>query len=365
MAKLKKKTFGPAMYYASDKNVFDALIQHRVDTPTLATLFERRNMIVSKKTPRDDLAEYFSRLPHDYYDHKIISEKLGILPRRERTTSMDLVGTIDPEELKFAIEGIKKEIVANGDIAHITRSGNDFALKIQYSLIDYKKTEFAQQQIKDGTIEFIKTPEGYLINNAQNEFMNAVRDEIVAKVDTLVPDEIERITVNLYDVIEPKMRTRFFIELSTSLEGFNRRDVSDVYVYKPKLSSENDELASDEHETHIEKVLLKGNGVTRSSLLLDLVDDDSFYIFKMCWTAQRTLGNGDVFSIEVLFADPKNCTNFSILIKSVYPYIDGKPGKKRSPLKSEIDSMSRLIEKTARNQMQKLRAECTQGDEQP
>ncbi|ROZ75860.1 hypothetical protein EF096_20325 [Pseudomonas neustonica] len=32
-------------------------------------------------------------------------------------------------------------------------------------------------------------------------------------------------------------------------------------------------------------------------------------------------------------------------------------GKKRAPLKSEIDAMSRLIEKTAREQMQKLKAE--------
>lgn len=351
------------MYYASDKNVFDALIQHRVDSPTLAVLFERRNMIVSKKTPRDDLAEYFSRLPHDYYDHKIISEKLGIIPRRERTTSMDLVGTINPEELKFALEEIKKQIVANGDIAHIVRSGNDFSLRIQYSLIDYKKTEFAQQQIKDGVVEFIKTAEGYLINNAQNEFMSSVRDEIVAKVDSVVPDEIERVTVNLYDVIDSKMRTRFFIELSTSLEGFSRRDVSDVYVYKPKLNADDEGLASDEHETHIEKILLKGNGVTRSSLLLDLVHEDAFYIFKMCWTAQRVLGNGDVISVEVLFADPISCTDFSILIKSVYPYVNGKLGKKRAPLKAEIDSMSRLIEKTAREQMQRLRAECTQGDD--
>ena len=159
------------------------------------------------------------------------------------------------------------------------------------------------------------------------------------------------------------MRTRFFIELSTSLEGFSRRDVSDVYVYKPKINADDEGLASDEHETHIEKVLLKGNGITRSSLLLDLVHEDAFYIFKMCWTAQRVLGNGDVISVEVLFADPISCTDFSILIKSVYPYVDGKLGKRRAPLKAEIDSMSRLIEKTAREQMQKLRAECTQGDE--
>tara|TARA_R110002126_G_scaffold291730_1_gene456122 strand:- start:8374 stop:8763 length:390 start_codon:yes stop_codon:yes gene_type:complete len=87
------------MYYASDKNVFDALNQYRVDSATLANLFERRNIIVSKKTARDDLAEYFSRLPHDFYDHKTISEKLGVVPRRERTTSMNLVGKIDPDSV--------------------------------------------------------------------------------------------------------------------------------------------------------------------------------------------------------------------------------------------------------------------------
>ncbi|MEH6800937.1 MAG: hypothetical protein V7681_16730 [Halopseudomonas sabulinigri] len=357
MAKLKKRTFGPAMYYASDKNVFDALNQYRVDSATLANLFERRNIIVSKKTARDDLAEYFSRLPHDFYDHKTISEKLGVVPRRERTTSMNLVGKIDPDELKSAIEIVTKELKAEGDVVHLSRNENNFILRVQYSVIDYKKTEFAQLQVKDGIVEFIKTDEGYLISNAQNDFINAVRDEIVTKVEALGPEEIERITVNLFEVTDPQLRTQFFIDLSTGLEGYTRRDVSDVYVYKPKLSEDDGELASDEHETHIEKVLLKGNGVTRSSLLLDLVKDDSFYIFKMCWTAQLVLGNGNVFSVEVMFADPKNCTGFSILIKSVYPYINGSLGKKRAPLKSEIDAMSRLIEKTAREQMQKLKAE--------
>lgn len=113
------------MYYASDKNVFDALNQYRVDSATLANLFERRNIIVSKKTARDDLAEYFSRLPHDFYDHKTISEKLGVVPRRERTTSMNLVGKIDPDELKSAIEIVTKELKAEGDVVHLSRNENN------------------------------------------------------------------------------------------------------------------------------------------------------------------------------------------------------------------------------------------------
>lgn len=42
MAGMKKRAHGPSLYYASDKNVFDALNQHKVDTPTVVKLFQRR-----------------------------------------------------------------------------------------------------------------------------------------------------------------------------------------------------------------------------------------------------------------------------------------------------------------------------------
>ncbi|KIQ12153.1 hypothetical protein RU03_11075 [Pseudomonas simiae] len=359
---MKAKRFGPAIYFASDKNIFDALVQHGVDAPTITTLFERRNIIASKKTPRDDLAEYFSRLTHDYYDHRTISERLGSPSRRERTTSMDLVGKIDPESLRLSLEEIKKEITAAGDTAHISRNGDNFSINIQYSLIDYKKTEFSQVQIKDGVIEFIPTPEGYLIRNAQNEFMNTVRDEIVTKVDKNNIEDLEIITVSLFEITTPKLRTQFFIDLINGLEGFSRRDVSDVYVYKPKpVRDGSEELTSDDDETHIEKVLLKGNGVTRSVILLDLTGSNEYYIVKIGWTTQRELGNGDIFEIEALFSDPKDCTGFSILLKGIYPYVNGKRGKRRSPLKKEIDEISRLIESSARLLTTKMKVTSIDG----
>jgi hypothetical protein len=46
-----KRKHGPSLYYATDKNVFDALNQHKVDMPTVLKLFERRNIVVSSKTP--------------------------------------------------------------------------------------------------------------------------------------------------------------------------------------------------------------------------------------------------------------------------------------------------------------------------
>jgi hypothetical protein len=68
---MKKRAYGPSLYYATDKNIFDALNQHKVDAATVAKLFHRRNIVVSKKTLREDLAQYFSRLTHDYCNFSI------------------------------------------------------------------------------------------------------------------------------------------------------------------------------------------------------------------------------------------------------------------------------------------------------
>ncbi|MBD8270233.1 hypothetical protein IFU03_10750 [Pseudomonas fluorescens] len=355
MERMKKnRNYGPALYFASDKNVFDALVQkHKVDSATIAQLFRNRNTIVSKKTERDDLAEHFSRLTHDYYDHKIISSKLGVAPRRERATTVELVGDVKPESVQAAVEELKKQILKVGDVAKVTRNGDDFILEVQYSRYDYKKSEFSQLVVKDAVIDIRKTDLGYTIVAPQNEFVNGLRDDLANEVEAKSDQPVEKFTVSLFHVSSPKSRTEFFIELMSKMNGFSRRDVTDVYVYKPKPVKDSDEdLSSDDDETHIEKVLLRGNGVTRSSILQDLVGADDYYIVKICWLAKRIMGNGDVYKMEASFADPKNCEGFSVLLKTVYPNIDNKFIKYRPPMGVEIEELTRIVEAAAKSIVQ-------------
>jgi hypothetical protein len=76
----KVKT-GPSLYYATDKNILDALSQSKVDADTIQTMFHRRNIVCSKQSPRKELALYFSRLVHDSLDHADLSRRLGIAAR--------------------------------------------------------------------------------------------------------------------------------------------------------------------------------------------------------------------------------------------------------------------------------------------
>ena len=231
---MKKRAHGPSLYYASDKNVFDALNQHKVDTPTVIRLFQRRNIVVSKKTPREDLAKYFSTLTHDYYDHKEIAARLGVVARRERTTSMDVSGVSDTDELQGVVEQLKKEMEASGDTVQVTREGDNLSIRVQYSQIDYKRSEFSQVQVRDGTIEFVKSPAGYVVRNTQNDYLNGVRETLLAKVEKSTSEPLTKVVVALFDVPSAKLRSKFFHELASSLPGFVRRDVTDVYVFKAK-----------------------------------------------------------------------------------------------------------------------------------
>ena len=367
---MKKPICGPSLYYASDKNVFDALNEHKVDTMTVMKLFRCRNVIVSKKTPRQDLAGYFSRLTHDYYDHQDIAARLGIAPRRERITYMDVAGLTEPDSLQSAVDQLKNELEAAGDVVQVAWDGQNLTMNVQYSKLDYKRNEFAQVQVRDGMVQFVKSTDGYIVRNTQNEYLNDIRETLLGKIETATEAPLTKTAVSLFDIPSPRLRSKFFHELANSLPGYVRRDVTDVYVYKPKPACDSEEDQDDptsgSPDTHIERVLLRGNGVTRSELLNGLLDEENYYIIKIGWTVTELLGHGNAFDIEAVFADPKECTGFSFILNGVYPVEEGKiSARRRPPSKAEIDAMSRVIESKSRELVSELRAEfleSTDGD---
>jgi hypothetical protein len=362
--KLKKPIHGPSLYYASDKNIFDALTQHKVDNGTIMELLLRRNTLVSKKTPREELAEYFARQIHDFHDHQSIAGRLGVTTRRERITSMDLIGAVSRESMRAAIDKIKKELEDAGEVVQVSGDLNKTTITVQYTKFDYKLSEFAQRQVKDGTIEFINSPEGYVVRNTENEYVNDVRDSLIAKLEKEVTTPLTKATVSLFDVPSPKLRSKFFHELAFNLPGYQQSDVTAIYVYKAKPETNDDEIDDDEpeglddEETHIERVSMRGKGVTRSEILNELLEKDDYYITKISWGAREKMGSGNDYDIEATFSDPKDCTGFSFILTGVYPSVKGTiSSRRRPPEKAEIEQISRVIELKSRELVNQLREE--------
>ncbi len=361
---MKKRSHGASLYYASDKNIFDALNQHKVDTQTIMDLFGRRNIVVSKVTPRESLAAYFARQVHDYQDHKDIAARLGIAPRRERITSMDVNGNVEKEHIQIAVDQLKEELEKAGEVVQVARDGSKLSITVQYSTIDYKVSEFAQRQERDGTIELIKTEEGYTVRNTHNEYVDDVTEELISKLEKASNAPLSKVTVSLFDVPSARLRSKFFHDLAFKLPGFQQSDVTAVYVFKAKpevLDEDNEDDeddASGDAATHIERVHLRGQGVTRSEILNELLEKDDYYITKIAWGAREISGTGHDYDIEATFTNPKECTGFSFILSGVYPFEDGKlAARRRPPSKLEIDKISRVVETKARELVAQLREE--------
>lgn len=362
---MSKKSHGPSLYYATDKNVFDALNQHKVDTPTVMGLFQSRNIIVGKKNSREELAKYFSRLTHDYYDHKTIADRLGVAPRRERITTMDIVTDDGIDDIKIAVDAYKKEIEASGDVVHLTRDGDSLMLNIQYTTVDYKKSEFSQVQVRDGTIEFIKTTNGYTVRNTENEHLTDARDTLFGKIEKTSEKTLEKKEVSLEGITSHNLRSKFFHELMLNLPGFTFKDATSVYVYKAKPDiDEDDEDEVSDAETHVERVALRGNGLSRSEILNGLLEDEDFYIVKVGWKAKEDLGTGHAYDIEATFTNPKDCIGFSFIVSGVYPYEDGVlSSRRRIPTRSETTKISHVVEAKSRDLVKTLQDEYEKGME--
>lgn len=359
---MKLRKYGPSLYYASDKNIFDALNLHKVDTKTLVNLFERRNIVVSKFTPRSDLAAYFSRQIHDYQDHKEIAARLGIAPRRERITSVEVHGQIEKSHIQGAVDQLKTELEGSGEVVNISRDGDKVSIHIDYSIIDYKVSEFAQRQDRDGTIELIKTEGGYTIRNTHNEYVDGIADYLIGKFEEASGVELKKTSVSLFGVASSRLRSKFFHELAFRLPDFQQVDVMAVYVYKarPESNESDDEEGNDDEsgDTHVERVHLRGQGVTRSAIFNDLLEKDDYYITKIAWRVNQIGGGGDGYDIEAAFTNPKECTGFSYILSGVYQFENGRiSSHRRQPHKHEIDHISRVIEAKAREIVGQLQEE--------
>jgi len=355
---VKKSNYGSSLYYASDKNVFDALNMHKVDNATVAKLFKTRNILVSAKDKREDLAEYFSRLTHDYFDHQEIASRLGIAARRERITSMDLIGNINHEQLTTSINVLKNALEEVGNIVRLTTKGATTYIEIEYTTIDYGRSDFSQVQRKDGTIEIVETSDGLVLRNTKNEYVDDAREALVNNLSKELEEKLIRREISMYDIPDFKLRSKFFFSVANKTLGYSLYDVTSVYVYKDAPQSQSDDSGGD-FDNHVERVLLRGRGVTHSELLGKL-NTDEYYVVRISWRCQATSGAGHHYDIEALFADPKDCTGFSFLLAGVHE-LDPETGrvsdKRRTPTKSEIDEVSRAVENAAADVLKEIQAE--------
>lgn len=342
------------IHSVTDKALYDALNQKQITINEIQNLLLERRTIISKKTPRKDLARAYSRMTHDYYEHQKIANLLGGQSRTEKITCVRIETVVDKKAIIKAAEALKVQITEQDDFCKIIIDGDRVLINIRYLSTDYGKSDFKQAVNKEAVIEIEPLEDGYSIRRPDNETLEDYESIILSNISNIQNED----TNNNLDLIvnqitlshntSADVRTLFFDNLIRTLEGYDLLDVTDAYVYHPKPETLKAEDGNTETGVHVSRASLKGEGVLRSEELSDLYDR-GFYIWKIKWKVKEQLADPDIFELEAQFGDPLECTNFSYLVKGVRKYkANGQYFSKPQKLSGrDAERFNKLIENRA------------------
>ncbi|EPS2706945.1 hypothetical protein ACTEV4_000809 [Cronobacter turicensis] len=348
------------IHCVTDKALFDALNQSQISMGEMSDLFLDRGIIISKKTPRKDLAKNFSKFNHDYYDHQKIASYLGGGARKERSTSKIIESKLNDDIILAAADELKTSIEKESDLCQVYKSNGKIYISITYLSTNYGRSDFKQVIKKDALIEIERQQNSYVIRRPDNEQIEnyeaklfaCLEKEIYKNNDEEVQSEdispLSIKEISMEDLIDPNMRTLFFTKLITNLEGFVLEDVTDAYVFHPKPERLEEEDGNTETGVHVSRASLKGEGVLKSEELSSLYER-GFYIWKIKWTAKENIPDPDIYEFEAQFSNQEEFKYFSYSAKSVKKYKGfGKYNKNFVSLtKAEENKFLKLIENAA------------------
>ncbi|MEO3715895.1 hypothetical protein [Roseateles flavus] len=348
------------IYSASDKSLFDALNQKKVTNADLRELFISRGILVSKETSRRDLAKHFARLFHDYYDYQALARLFGNNNgQRDKLSSLRLKTKATLENFESGAIELRSRLEDSGGAAvkvH-TAKGNRLDIEVRYSKTEFNRSEFRQVRTRTALISIYKEGDELVVHAPHSEESHEWISEIVKSVIEKTEEPVDFDEIRLSPTMDAKVKTKFFTHLIRSLPALKLRDVSDVYVTKPKVEKADDDDTDERGspEIRIDKASLRGQGVLESDEL-ELLQKKGFYVSRIIWTCKEEHDTADVYEFEAQFATPDECSDFTFLPRGFYRYLGhGRYNETRTAFSSDHErTLGRLIEESARATIKNL-----------
>ena len=347
-----------SIYSASDKALFEALNQPKVTRSDLRQLFMSRGIVVSHQTSREALALHFSRLMHDYNDFQLLARLFGTKARTERIASFRVISKAKMQNFETAAHAVIEQIKKEDDSATMSyQKDGTLQISVRYKTMHFDKSEFKQVVNKSAIITVETSGKDLVLRGPQNDKVDGWCRTLLSNVEAQVDGVLEIDEISLENEPLPSVRSKFFADLINAMSGFKRHDVTDVYVFKPKVKikelDESEELDPKDVQlgVHISRASLRGEGVLQSAELQTLTQR-GFYISKIIWQATRNSEiDSDLFEFEAQFSEPETCTKFSYLPRGYYGYMGpNEYAVSRTQCTLEEDrELSKLIEAAARS----------------
>lgn len=338
------------IYFATDKNIYDALHHKRITVAILRETLLRKGIIVSPDFSKEELIDEVCKLPHGFNDLDTLKEFVQTYDKRESTTNLKLNTTSSQNELKSAAEEVKKKLATgNGETISITaKKDGSLSIDVSYQDIDLSRTALRQIDNRNVKIDMKVTDGSIDIRMPQNQKAKDVVTLFQNELSKIKSEEVEKFEISLEAIPTPELRSQFFQEIMNGLDGYEIDDVTNVELNRHSYKGEDDD--EEEIETgFVKKAVLKGEAVNSSAIFSQL-HNKGYYIGRIAWSAKPKSAIGNRIIVEAFFKNSEECSEFSYQIKGIN---NQRPNGFNITMRAANDiekkEISELIESSAEN----------------
>lgn len=355
---IKKKQFGPTLYFYHDKAIFDGLSQHSITKNDLHQMLVNKGVIASQETDKGELSYYLSTFIFDLHDRSILSELLTTKPRRENVTSSTIIkkenSNLDDEAIRQALNSIKEKLGSEPDFqANVTCTKDSFVLDVTYKDHDLTKPEAKQIETKKAQIEIFRDENGFTVRSPASEFGEKLVSELKTSLEKETKEHLEIQEISLVGITDSQHVSKFFTLLMNNIVGYRLSDVTNVKLFHPERDLDDEETTA----SHIKRAMLNGNQVLLSPELNGLYSR-GFHISSVQWLADDILPQGDRVAFEASLKNPDTKEGFSFQIRGIYRYSDRTNDvtqKLTSPSNIEKKNIHKRLETAAEMALESVR----------
>jgi hypothetical protein len=307
----------------NDKEVYDLLMGSKkaITQRVLLDFAASRGIFYSPRNDRDQLIDVISVLPLTFSElQHFIGHREGA-GRGDKTTSITLGAELTIEDMKEACKMYAQERDADEKATQRQEGVNRCVLSVEYIDLDFSKTTLLQRKFKEAEIELVVAENETMIRMPATEKGRKIVNELIEHLETVKKVKIQERTIDL-SRFSSAMKTQFFTQLSSSLEGYKHYDVSHVNIEREIVTESqsltgvdegDDEIQVVEDETAeiketmisaVHQAALRGQSLLYTPEYQALLNK-GFYLSSIVWQSTRLDPPQDLYEFDAGFEDPK------------------------------------------------------------
>lgn len=339
-------------FVPDDKDIYDMLKACGTSHDKLWMFARGYGVLFASSEPREPMIDALSRLPVDRRKLEELFQLNSSKDRDEKYSTKNVAVSATLERISGVIntvrEGRADEQREEYKIEH--PSPGVINIKVGYKEPDYSRAEAIQTREKEVTIQVIQGDGKLKIRHHSNGKAEEVVREIIAKLELATEAKAPISKLDFSGIKDPRIRTRFFQELSQKLAGHVRQDVPTLKVYR--LNRQPAESEDEEEEkvvvAEVKRMFMSGIDVMQSPEYLEL-EKRGFFISAISWTSEHQADPREHYEFSAEFTNPEDPLDIKYGCLGKYARSDdGTLKKNRTTLSAiERDVLLGLLDSTA------------------